>query len=369
MNINFESQSDVFDILDAEPFVSTAEAEETEFKLDEEFPKSICGQYIPVVPNEREKRRLRYFYSKAAIAVLLAFILAGAFEYALTELAEYALKAVNGGEHYAGGYDALLSATALPGILVNMGTMLFPLLAAFFVGCRSTGLRPREFLERRKKVSLPMCLVHTAAAFCLILLIDEYSLMIANNLELEYAGMSFPKFSDIQSLAAWGICYIIAMPICEELFFRGFLLKNLSRANYFFGIVMSSIFYGLFMRNIWQAVPALALGVTLGLLALRGGSVRKCIAVHSAIYALLLVTQYVRELVIPDRDSFLWFGLLFIPLLVAASMYAELLYESPAFQYGYHHKTRGFAVAMTLLTLDLTIMLMFYEMCARTFLA
>ena len=50
--------------------------------------------------------------------------------------------------------------------------------------------------------------------------------------------------------AVMTIYSVILAPIFEEILFRGFVLKNLSRFNVRFGIIMSAILFGLFHGNL-----------------------------------------------------------------------------------------------------------------------
>jgi sodium transport system permease protein len=62
--------------------------------------------------------------------------------------------------------------------------------------------------------------------------------------------------------------------VCEELAFRGFILAGLRRRfRPWMAILLSSCLFALYHFNVFQLVPALCLGIVLGLLAVRSGSV------------------------------------------------------------------------------------------------
>jgi hypothetical protein len=72
----------------------------------------------------------------------------------------------------------------------------------------------------------------------------------------------------------------IIAPITEELVFRVFCLKNLSRVSLRFGIIASSLLFGLVHGNIIQFVFAFPLGIILAFLTVRTNSIIPAIGVH-----------------------------------------------------------------------------------------
>jgi membrane protease YdiL (CAAX protease family) len=81
----------------------------------------------------------------------------------------------------------------------------------------------------------------------------------------------------VQNLLSVGI----AGPVTEELFFRGVLLRTLSKANQRFAIVASAVFFGLFHGNIQQFILATLLGIFLTHITLKHGSIIPSIIVHA----------------------------------------------------------------------------------------
>jgi sodium transport system permease protein len=75
---------------------------------------------------------------------------------------------------------------------------------------------------------------------------------------------------------AWEVALVLALvpAVCEELAFRGLLLSGLSRAFHAWtAVALSAFFYGLYQMNAFQLVPCFLLGLVLGLLTIRTGSV------------------------------------------------------------------------------------------------
>ncbi len=82
-------------------------------------------------------------------------------------------------------------------------------------------------------------------------------------------------------------CVVAAIPVMEELFFRGFVLFGL-RARYGNGaaIIGSACLFGVSHLDAVAAVYATVAGIVLGVLALRTGSIWPGIAVHAAVNAM-----------------------------------------------------------------------------------
>jgi sodium transport system permease protein len=89
---------------------------------------------------------------------------------------------------------------------------------------------------------------------------------------------------------------LIVLPaVCEELAFRGFILGGLRRRfGPWMAIAISSFLFALYHFNVFQFVPTFLLGVVLGLLALRSGSVLPSMLFH-LLHNGLLVAAVVLE--------------------------------------------------------------------------
>jgi len=87
----------------------------------------------------------------------------------------------------------------------------------------------------------------------------------------------------------WLAVLLVVTCVCEELTFRGLILTGLSR--YFrpvTALFLSSFLFALFHMNVFQAVPHFLLGLLLGLLAQRTGSLLPAIVLHLGYNALVI---------------------------------------------------------------------------------
>ncbi len=96
-------------------------------------------------------------------------------------------------------------------------------------------------------------------------------------------------------LGIWGgiLRIVIIAPIVEEVLFRGVILSGFSR-NYHpaVAIFSSALLFALFHLNPWQFAAAFALGIILGWIRIRTGSVLACIAGHASHNGLVFFTVY-----------------------------------------------------------------------------
>ena len=96
-------------------------------------------------------------------------------------------------------------------------------------------------------------------------------------------------------MGVWGgiLRIVIIAPIVEELIFRGVIMSGFSR-NYHpvFAIFFSALLFALFHLNPWQFPAAFALGLILGWIRIRTGSVLACIAGHAIHNGLVFLSVF-----------------------------------------------------------------------------
>jgi len=106
----------------------------------------------------------------------------------------------------------------------------------------------------------------------------------------------FAWLNDTHPLALLA-CMALAPAFCEELFFRGFLLSGLRRSLGAGGAVLAAaVAFGLFHYSAHRLVATTALGVLLGLLVIRGGSVWPAALAHALHNGLSILAQHPRGL-------------------------------------------------------------------------
>lgn len=96
-------------------------------------------------------------------------------------------------------------------------------------------------------------------------------------------------------LGVWGgiIRIVIIAPIVEELIFRGVIMSGFSRIYHpGFAIFFSALLFALFHLNPWQFPATFALGLILGWIRIRTGSVLACIAGHAIHNGLVFLSVF-----------------------------------------------------------------------------
>jgi len=84
----------------------------------------------------------------------------------------------------------------------------------------------------------------------------------------------------------------IGAPVTEELMYRGFVMKNLSRVGQRFGIIMSSLLFGLMHANVGQFIFAFIMGIFFAHIDVKHNSIIPSIIVHSFANTYSTVVSY-----------------------------------------------------------------------------
>ena len=85
------------------------------------------------------------------------------------------------------------------------------------------------------------------------------------------------------SAPLWKLWLVMAITpaICEELLFRGLILSGLRRCGSWPAIVISSLLFALAHASIYRLLPTFCLGLLLGYVVLRTGSIACSMLVHA----------------------------------------------------------------------------------------
>lgn len=105
---------------------------------------------------------------------------------------------------------------------------------------------------------------------------------------------------------AWGsvLALVVVAPLTEELLFRGLILRGfLKRYSVRKAILVSALLFGLIHMNPWQALGGGIIGVFLGWLYVRTGSLVPCIAAHAVNNAIPVVLVGILGLQIEGMTS------------------------------------------------------------------
>jgi membrane protease YdiL (CAAX protease family) len=176
---------------------------------------------------------------------------------------------------------------------VFFGTTLVILL----LGTRFSGLAYREIypLKFFHWMTLPAILISLAG---LQFFMNEISWRVDKLLPppswfMELFNRLFESDSGI-----WGgiLRVVILAPIVEELIFRGVIFSGFQRIySSFWAIFLSALLFALFHLNPWQLGPTFLLGLLLGFVRLRTGSLLAAILTHALHNGMIFLSIYYKE--------------------------------------------------------------------------
>jgi sodium transport system permease protein len=121
------------------------------------------------------------------------------------------------------------------------------------------------------------------ATHAILLQFPEIMRLMSEHQPLAEVQQSFQGGAQVLA-AAWPffLVFVIVIPICEEVAFRGFVLGGLQRRfKPWKAIVLSAFLFALYHMNVFQFVPAFLMGVVLGLLAVRSRSIWPGVLLHA----------------------------------------------------------------------------------------
>jgi sodium transport system permease protein len=102
----------------------------------------------------------------------------------------------------------------------------------------------------------------------------------------------------------WQILLLVCLApaVCEELAFRGFVLSGLRRIGHkWTAIVLTAAFFGAVHVVLQQSIAAFVVGVVLGYIAVKTGSILPAIAYHFTHNALSVIAQRVTDDLVLDH--------------------------------------------------------------------
>lgn len=104
------------------------------------------------------------------------------------------------------------------------------------------------------------------------------------------------------------LCVAVMAPLLEEWLCRGLIMRSLFRNGVKAGwaIVLSAIFFALIHGNLWQAIPAFALGCLFGYVYYKTGNLWLCVLMHFTNNFTSLIIGQIEE--VPDTAT--WFSIM-----------------------------------------------------------
>lgn len=238
----------------------------------------LPGYQPPLSPTKQERKRIRHYYNAVGLGFFAHFFFIQLTAVLIFMLLDFLLSFGNGSidpDTYMEQSSIMISINGLLFLIMNTAVAL--------IGCRATKVPVRHLFRTEQ---MPRCrqllsyfaiaiFIQCAAGYVAEFVTDFLSQggITAYEPDVDYYGSTNAIFAEI-------LYSCLIAPITEELLYRGFALKNLSRVSQRTGILLSALLFGLGHQNISQFVLAFPMGILLGELAVRYNSILPSIFVH-----------------------------------------------------------------------------------------
>ncbi|MGN1404311.1 MAG: lysostaphin resistance A-like protein [Ruminococcus sp.] len=282
------------------PFENSLENAEYRMDYRRVLPQILLpGFEIPLFPEREERRAIRKSMNTAG---LLAFLGSFLSQTLFLVLIMVILIIMNGSARdcFSGGAADAIAYLQNSSILISSTAIVFSALnvTIALVGCRSVRIPMRSLFQTRdftpgkamQYMVIGVGLQCVTGITCFIL--DWF--LSQNGMEMAEADFSY--FSSVKSTMAVALYTCILAPVTEELLFRGFLMKTLSKVSIRFGIVMSALLFGLIHGNVYQFLLGFLVGMFMGKIDVRHNSLLPSILVHAAVNTMTFMLSLGEEL-------------------------------------------------------------------------
>lgn len=140
---------------------------------------------------------------------------------------------------------------------------------------------------------------------------------------------------------------LIVAPVCEELMFRGVILRRMSQVSMRFGIVFSAVCFGLMHGNILQGISGFIVGLVLAYADIKCGSVIPSIIGHMFLNSWSCINALVSYFTDEDTADMVWLAIIAVLGLVGLISILVLVRSRKIRlpEYNEYHKKRSFRLA------------------------
>lgn len=242
------------------------------------------GYKLSLLPERSERKNIRHYFNAAGLGLLIGSVGVNIIFLIVSFILECAITG-------SFNYDKLIEAENYinydSSILIALNGLMFLFvnLIPAVVGSRLTGIRVRSYfrpMDTKKSQLFKYMLmgIFIQAATGILYTIVE-SIMSAGGINDYNADID--TYVNAKAIIATALYTCIVAPITEELLYRGFVMKNLSRVSQRFGIIASAVLFGLAHENIAQFLLAMPIGIFLGRIVIKHNSLIPSILVHMAV--------------------------------------------------------------------------------------
>lgn len=246
----------------------------------------LPGYEIPLRPEYGERRALRRCINTGGLMALAGCILSQII-FTLLMFIILALMGYSPIDYLTGQNAEAADFFENSSLAIGLNALVFTVLnvTIALTGCRIMKT-PVQSLFRTKDFSIGKAARYAVTGISLQCVAGiAYNILefLLSNAGTKLGQMDTSYTSSPKSIIMMVLYMCILAPITEELLFRGFLMKTLSRVGTRFAIVISAMLFGLMHGNIAQMLLGFLVGLYLGKIDVRHNSLLPSIIVHMAI--------------------------------------------------------------------------------------
>ncbi|MGN1086343.1 MAG: lysostaphin resistance A-like protein, partial [Porcipelethomonas sp.] len=202
------------------------------------------------------------------------------------------VKASEATVQYLTGLESFFSESSI-NIGINMLVLMTCSILVFLIGSKVSKIKIGSYFQTTDLT------FKTIASYCVMSFFIRYVGGLAGTaFEMIFSGVDMSVGSEMmnyqnpKTIAVTAVYTCIAAPVTEELMYRGFVMKNLSRVSQRFGIIMSALLFGLMHGNISQFIFAFFMGIFFAHIDIRHNSLLPSIIVHAFANTFSVIVSY-----------------------------------------------------------------------------
>ena len=221
--------------------------------------------------------------------------------------------------------DLLVMAAGIAGLLISV-------FVCFAISSRKLDLNIHNYLGKRKiKPLRRFGLSCVAASICLIVMsvLTLFTFfMRTQNQRFTFIG-DYSTALNIEKNIVYFVLYVVVVPLCDEVIFRGVIQRQLGHYGRYFGVLGSAFLYMLAQVNPMNAMMAFFLGWFLSLVTLKYHSIRPAMGIH------MFAAMFIEALnMIPGKYLWLMSILMVVVYITAAVTITSLKNEKVQVRWG-----------------------------------
>lgn len=236
---------------------------------------------LPLEPEYNERRKLKNFYNITGMQIVFHIIASNFIMYLTSIIIITILQFMNPQSDYSSLMSYFNATISSP---LNMLVFMICNILFGWLGLKMTRTSPAELIDTCS-LTLSKIIAYLFIAFfiqyfssVIISFIEEIMNQCGFNL---YNINDYTDYQSTPSKISDVIYSIIVAPVTEEFFYRGMVLKNLSRASQRCGIFLSAIIFGLMHQTLPQIILGFIMGIFLAHITIKHNSIIPAIIVHS----------------------------------------------------------------------------------------